>query len=148
MRRVLELSTAGMTIPDISAKMKLEGFAASERTVWNDLHSVEVKAYQEEILRKQLTDITIADISLRLKYRDKILDKLLPKKIEQKVSGDLQQKIEVEGIELRGLDEDAVGAIVQNFMDDEARKLRQSESTPLPGSEERPEDGLDTTGQR
>ena len=51
---------------------------------------------------------------------------------------------EVEGIDLRGLDEDAVGAIVQNFMDDEARKLRQSESTPLPGSEERPEDRLDT----
>jgi len=90
-RRVLELSTAGMTIPDISDMMKDEGFAASERTVWNDLNSVEAKDYLAEILRKQLTDITIADIGLRLKFRGKLLDNLMPKKIEQKLdaTGDL-----------------------------------------------------------
>ena len=86
-RRVLELSTSGMTIPDISAMMKKEGFAASERTVWSDLNGIEAKDYMEEILRKQLTDITIADIALRLQYRGKLLDKLLPSKIEQKVEG-------------------------------------------------------------
>ncbi|GAH89582.1 unnamed protein product, partial [marine sediment metagenome] len=48
--------------------------------------------------------------------------------------------------ELEGLDEAAVGAIVQNFMDDEARKLRQAESDALPGTEERPEDGVDSSG--
>ena len=53
---------------------------------------------------------------------------------------------EVEGVELKGLDEAAVGAIVQNFMDDEARRLRQPEPDALPGAEERPEDGLDTPG--
>jgi len=88
-RRVLELSTAGMTIPDISDMMKQEGFAASERTVWSDLNSIEAKDYLEEILRKQLTDITIADIALRLQYRGKLLDKLLPSKIEQKVEGEV-----------------------------------------------------------
>jgi len=90
LRRVLELSTAGFTIPDISAKMKEEGYAASERTVWSVLNSIEAKDYMEEILRKQLTDITIADIELRLKYRGKLLDKLLPSKIEQKVEGEVR----------------------------------------------------------
>ena len=90
MRRVLELSTSGMTIPDISTMMKGEGYAASEHTVFNDLHSVEAEDYLEEILRKQLTDITIADISLRLKYRGQLLNKLLPSKIEQKVEGEIR----------------------------------------------------------
>ncbi len=89
-RRVLELSTSGMTIPDISAMMKKEGFRASERTVWSDLNGIEAKEYLEEILRKQLTDITIADIGLRLQYRGKLLDKLMPSKIEQKVEGAVQ----------------------------------------------------------
>ncbi len=91
MRRVLELSTSGMTIPDISTMMKGEGYAASEHTVFNDLHSVEAEDYLAEILRKQLTDITIAKIGLRLKYRGKLLDNLMPKKIEQKLeaTGDL-----------------------------------------------------------
>lgn len=146
LRRVLELSTAGMTIPDISAKMKQEDFKASERTVWNDLHSIEAKDYQEEILRKQLVDITIADVEVRLKYRDKLLDKLMPRKIEQKVTSEVTQEVELKIPDLEGLDEDAVGVIVQNFMDDEARKLRQAESSTLPRPEERPEDGLDTPG--
>ncbi len=88
-RRVLELSTSGMTIPDISARMIKEGFKASERTVWSDLNGIEAKDYQAEILRKQLTDITIADIRLRLKYRGKLLDKLMPSKVEQKIEGDI-----------------------------------------------------------
>lgn len=99
-RRVLELSTTGMTIPDISAMMKKEGFKASERTVWGDLNSVEAKDYLEEILRKQLTDITIADIELRLKYRGKLLDKLMPSKIEQKIDA---QTYDVEALLVRTL---------------------------------------------
>ena len=89
-RRVLELSTSGMTIPDISEMMKDEGFAASERTVWSDLNSIEAQEYTEEILRKQLTDIILAPIGLRLQYRGKLLDKLLPSKIEQKVEGEVR----------------------------------------------------------
>ena len=88
-RRVLELSTLGMTLPKISIKMKSEGYAASERTVWSDLNSVEAQDYLEEVLRKQLADITIADIGLRLKYRGQLLNKLLPSKIEQKVEGEV-----------------------------------------------------------
>jgi len=53
---------------------------------------------------------------------------------------------EVEGIDLTGLDEDAVRVIIDNFMESEARRLRQAESSPPLGSEERPEDGVDTPG--
>jgi len=107
LRRVLELSTSGMTIPDISDMMKEEGFKASERTVWNDLNSTEAKDYLEEILRKQLTDITIADIGLRLKYRGKLLDKLLPSKIEQKVEGEVRT-YDVESLLDRMLKQDEI----------------------------------------
>jgi len=96
-----------MTIPDISDMMKEEGFKASERTVWNDLNSTEAKDYLEEILRKQLTDITIADIGLRLKYRGKLLDKLLPSKIEQKVEGEVRT-YDVESLLDRMLKQDEI----------------------------------------
>ena len=91
-RRVLELSTAGMTIPEISERMKSENFAASERTVWNDLNSLEAQQYQDEILRKQLTDITIAPIGLRLKYRGLLLNRMMPQKIESKAEVTYEDK--------------------------------------------------------
>ena len=124
-RRVLELTTAGMTIPDISEMMKSEGFAASERTVWRDLNSVEAKDYQDEILRKQLTDITLADIGLRLKYRDKLLDKLMPQKIEQKISGERQQKMEVKH-EVAGL-EDYIDVIVEQILEEQLEGDRNAD---------------------
>jgi len=55
----------------------------------------------------------------------------------------ITQSVELKLPDLEGLDEAAVGAIVQNFMDDEARKLRQSQSEAVPSTEERPEEGLD-----
>jgi len=59
----------------------------------------------------------------------------------------ITQSVELTLPDLEGLDESAVGAIVQNFMDDEARKLRQSQSEAIPSTEERPEDGLDPDRQ-
>ena len=90
-KRVLELSTSGMTIPQISAALKKEGIHAfSERTVWDDLNSVEAKEYLDELIRKQLSDITIEKSSnLRMKYRGQIIMRLLPAKVEQKVQGEL-----------------------------------------------------------
>ena len=84
-RRVLELSTLGMTIPQISAQMRAEGFKAGERTVWSDLNGVEAQEYIGEILRRQFADISMAPLRLRLKYRGKILDRLLSSKIVRKV---------------------------------------------------------------
>lgn len=124
LRRVLELSTVGMTIPDISAKMKQEGFQASERTVWNDLHSIEAKDYQEEILRKQLVDITIADVPVRLKYRDKLLDKLMPRKIEQKISGEFEGKVKMIDVTEEDL-LDVVAPVVDELM---ARRAKGSDA--------------------
>lgn len=90
-KRVLELSTSGMTIPQISAALKKEGIHAfSERTVWADLNSVEAKEYLDELIRKQLTDITTEkDSNLRMKYRGQLIMRLLPSKVEQKVEGDI-----------------------------------------------------------
>ena len=101
-RRVLELGSAGLTIPDISDMMKKEGYAASERTVWGDLNGVEAKEYTAEILRKQLADISIAEIGLRLKYRGRLLDKLMPSKVEQKIEGEIR-KYDVEALLDRAL---------------------------------------------
>lgn len=90
-KRVLELSTSGMTIPLISAALKKEGIHAfSERTVWDDLNSVEAQEYLDELIRKQLIDITIEKSSnLRMKYRGQLIMRLLPSKVEQKVEGEV-----------------------------------------------------------
>ena len=90
-KRVLELSTSGMTIPQISAALKKEGIHAfSERTVWDDLNSVEAQEYLDELIRKQLSDITIEKSSnLRMKYRGQLIMRLLPSKVEQKVEGEI-----------------------------------------------------------
>jgi len=44
-------------------------------------------------------------------------------------------------IELKGLDEDAVSAIVQNFMDDEARRLRMNDGESKPVDSSKNKDG-------
>lgn len=143
-RRVLELTITGMTIPDISKTMIAEGFAASERTVWDHQQNAEAQAFLKELLRRQLGDITIAPREERLKYRDKLLGKLIPTRIEQRINHD--GEVEVTIPDLEGLDEDAVGAIIQNFMDNEARRLRQEQPSPLLSSEELPEKGVDPKG--
>ncbi len=89
-KKALELATAGMTIPEISARLIKEGHAASERTVGKDLRGVEAQEYLDELIRKQLTDITIEkDSNLRMKYRGQIIMRLLPAKVEQKVQGEV-----------------------------------------------------------
>lgn len=157
--QILELKTLGLTDAQVAERMPI-----SRATVSRELNSpqaVEIGRMLRRraegmvwpLVEKQLQQIE-GDKSLtpgqKLIYRGKlisILVSLVPKQVEQKISGEIQQKIEVERIELKGLDEDAVGAIVQNFMEDEARRLRQSEQTSLPGSEERPEEGLDPDRQ-
>jgi len=143
LERAIELKCKGLTDKEISARMMDEGYQyVSFRTINRILNTVSDERITEELKRLQLRDITTADSPIRLKYRDKMLEKLMPRKVEQKLSGELKQ--EVKFPELKGLDEDAVGAIVQNFMEDEARRLRQAESGNVLGAEERPEDEVDT----
>ncbi len=79
-----------MTIPDISAQLIKEGHAASKRTIAKDLSGVEAQAYLDELMRKQLMDISVEqDSNLRMKYRGQIIMRLLPAKVEQKVQGEL-----------------------------------------------------------
>ena len=74
--------------------MAEEGYwHVSLRTINRLLNSLEAQTYVEELKRLQLRDITIAEIPLRLKYRDRLLDKMMPRKVEQKIEG--QQTIVV-----------------------------------------------------
>lgn len=74
--------------------MAEEGYwHVSLRTINRLLNSLEAQAYVEELKRLQLRDITIAEIPLRLKYRDRLLDKLMPRKIQHKVTGELKQEV-------------------------------------------------------
>jgi len=95
-RRVIELRCLGLTIPQIRDKLAEEGWKASEHTVWNDLHSEDVTEFIEELIRRQLADITLAEEpSLKMKYRDLLLDKLMPKRSE--VKGEVEQSILIRG---------------------------------------------------
>ena len=79
--------------------MTEEGFKVSERTIWQDLRSDDVKEFTDELMRRQLADITLSDnISVRLNYRDKLLDKMLPKKIESK--GEIEAGIVIKAWDL------------------------------------------------
>jgi orotate phosphoribosyltransferase-like protein len=92
--RALELKTRGLTYAEISQRMAEEGYwHVSLRTINRLLNSLEAQTYVEELKRLQLRDITIAEIPLRLKYRDRLLDKMMPRKVEQKIEG--QQTIVV-----------------------------------------------------
>ena len=98
-RRVFELRVIGLTIPQIQQKMTEEDFKVSERTIWQDLRSDDVKEFTDELMRRQLADITLSDnISVRLNYRDRLLDKLLPKKVESK--GEIEAGIIIKGWDL------------------------------------------------
>lgn len=137
-RRVLELSVAGMTIPEISTLMLKEGHAASERTVWADQNSIEAQEYLEEIMRKQLTDITIADIDLRLKYRGKLLDNLIPQKVLQKVEQETKVEVSVPELNIEGLLADFGEPIVSEIL---RRRLGPDRQVPR----QDPEESLDTS---
>ncbi len=153
--RILELKANGLTDQKTAEKLNI-----SRSTVFRELNSPQSVEIGRALRRRAegmvwpLVETQLREIEggkslkagQKLIYRGKLIDtltRLVPKQVEQKISGELQQKIEVEGIELIGLDESAVGAIIQNFMDNEARRLRQQEPNALLGSKERPEEGMD-----
>ncbi len=98
-RRIIELRCMGLTIPQIKDKLIEEGYKLSERTVWSDLHSQQSQEFIEELIRKQLADITLCsdDYKTRLMYRADLLDKLMPnKKPDVKVDVHVNQQALVE----------------------------------------------------
>lgn len=157
--QILELKTQGLTDIQVAEKMPI-----SRATVSRELNSPQAAEIGRilrrraegmiwSLVEKQLKEIEgTPDLKPfhKLSFRGqliKTLTSLVPKQVEQKITGKLQQTIEVEGIELKGLDEDAVRVIIDNFMESEARRLRQTEPSPLFSPEERHKDGLDTTRQ-
>jgi IS30 family transposase len=91
-RKLIEFRAQGLTLQEIADK-----FGVNEKTIDRDLQSVDIKAFDAELIRRQLNELEGAEkVETRLHFRDRLLDKLLPKKVEQKVSGELSQKVEVE----------------------------------------------------
>ena len=86
-KRVIELYCMGLTQRQTSDRMREEGFRISPRTVETVLHGKTAAEEAEEIKRRQLQDIAIADPALRLKWRAHLLDRLMPHRIEQKTEG-------------------------------------------------------------
>jgi IS30 family transposase len=89
-KKVIEFRVKGWNIANIASKLHV-----NEKTVDRDLQSIDVKAFDAELIRRQLDELEGAEkIETRLHFRDRLLDKLLPKKVEQKVSGELKQEVE------------------------------------------------------
>ena len=89
-RRMLELKAMGYTAEQTSTKMKEEGYKhVGVRTVAGYFATVKfddpTPEFKAELLRRQLLDISLADIEQRLKYRGQIIAGLMPQKIEQEV---------------------------------------------------------------
>ncbi len=91
--RIVELKLRGYSNAQISEQLRAEGFGkSSERSVnrvWAEARSsvVEYRPWTgemiDELLRHQLAEITIVDErSLKLKYRDRLLDKLMPRQTQ------------------------------------------------------------------
>lgn len=102
-------------------------------------------ALTSELLRRLLNRIRQFEDGEKMERRlalvelGRLVRAMLPRQVEQRVSGEIAQKVEVEIPDLGGLDEDAVAAIVENFMADEARRLRQEQPEALQSPEDRAE---------
>jgi hypothetical protein len=83
---MIELRVLGMKYEDIVKKLDEEGFKVDyDSVVCVVSENIETK-FKEELLRRQLADITLAEEpEVRLKWRAHILDKLYPPlaKVEQ-----------------------------------------------------------------
>lgn len=62
-RKVIELATQGLSIPQIVLDFKSQGLVVCEKTVWSDFQSEMAKdclsKFAKELMRKQLVDISI-----------------------------------------------------------------------------------------
>lgn len=91
------------------------------------LKPVEIEKLRVQVferIKKRLPEIP--DGSL-VKLTIAFLPRLIKGEVEAAVKGEMEVKLP----ELKGLAEDAVTAIVENFLEDEARKLRQAKSEPV-----------------
>ena len=93
--RVVECWALGLSAFETAKVMKDEGYRISVHTVYNDRHSTEAQKYVDELIRRQLRDIALADLEQKLNYRDKLIGKLVPQKIEAFQKTMLTEKREV-----------------------------------------------------
>ncbi len=81
----------------VKALEKRNNITIGLATVYRHRHSLTAKAIIDEIMRKQLRDIALAqNPSVRMKYRHKLLTILLPQIIEQKTEIDMKKEVKFE----------------------------------------------------
>ncbi len=85
--RILTLKMRGLNDNEISKRMKEEGYdKVSRRTIQRILKTISKAEMVDELLAQQQRDITQADIEIRLKFRDRLLDKYIPQNIKQEIT--------------------------------------------------------------
>jgi hypothetical protein len=92
--RALTLKMRGLTVASISKLMADEGFIkVSERTLNRLLASTTAEQMADELIHQQLEDITRADVPIRLKYRDKMIERYKPSQNKIELTGNLPLQI-------------------------------------------------------
>ena len=73
--------------------MKEEGYRTSNITIRRDMDSPYAENFKQELLRKQLADISLCpDYDIKLRYRAHLLDKFFPTKISQELTENVKPK--------------------------------------------------------
>lgn len=132
--RVINLKMRGLTDTEIAEQMLDEGYKrVSRRTVQRLIHSADGREMAEQLLMLQLRDITQADISLRLKYRDRLLDKILgrPSTLINIEQSQTEQKLEVRGTRYEWSIEQLLGEYGEEISEAvETRIIERSREAP------------------
>lgn len=122
-RLIVECWAKGLTAKETITYIEQKtGKSPSEVTVYRHRQTITAKEIIEEMERQQRRDITLSQSdSVRLKYREKMLQRLNPATITQKIEA------EVKIPELDGFTAEAVTAITKNLLADQERKLRPTD---------------------
>lgn len=102
--RVVECWAMGLTLVETVKVMRDGGFRISTATAHRDRHSTTAQEYVDELIRRQLRDIALAELEQKLNYRDKLLGKLVPQKIEAFQRTEIEQHVTIDATE----DEDEI----------------------------------------
>lgn len=132
-KRIVELWGIGATAEETVKALHDENITISLHTVYIKRRSLTAQEMIDELIRKQLRDITTSDGEIKLKYRDKLLEKLIPQRIESLSLNKTQTDINVNYTDTLKLYTAAIeNAVNRDFEALRARKQMDTPETPNP----------------